>query len=888
MSRWFTARGPGGRVAIRVAFGIVALCAARAPLTGQCGPSREYIRLGGRVVAIESAGPTVSTASLPAGSVGTQYSQQLTATGGVGPYTWAVTTGSLPSGLNLPADTIAGSPTAAGTTPFTVTATDSCGRPGSKALSITIGAPVIQITTTSPLPAGTVGSAYQQDLAASGASAAAQWTLQSGTLPQGLALSNLPNGAGRISGTPTDPVQPANFTIKVTDGANTASKAFVLTINPVVLTIVTATLPDGMVSSAYSQTVNASGGSGTRTWSVDSGTLPAGLQLNPQANGSLVISGTPTSAAQPANFTLRVVDSSGSATRAFTPTIWPALTVTTASLPTGTVAVAYSATLQASGGNGSYSWSYTGSLPTGLSLNTVTGAITGSPSAGGSFSFTVTVTDTGGRTASRALSISVGAGSLTIVTPSPLSSGSKNLSYQTTIQASGGTAGYFWNVVIGLGNLPPGLSLTNPCTANSCTITGVPSQPGDFTFTIRISDSGNPQQAATKQFTIRILDAMLITAFPQPMVQAGHVSGLWASQPVTWSITPPTGSGYVGPTSSSTGIYQAPLGITSTQSATVTGTGIGGNYSVALTAMPDPTLTPNSGSPINTGQLTTFAVKGFSLDNWQGAYEFVEMVFNASASNIQAGPLCQIKYYPYTQTIYVDDGQTWSSRSLQSSEILATNRCAIGPGATEVRNGTSLTFSVPVAFTSTFLGSHAEWGSYSNCDPYACDAYTGSFTVASQASSVTVAPTTASLSPNGSQQFTPTVTGQPTTAVTWSVTPQAGTVTSGGLYTAPSVISVTDAAAQSVAVKATSQWDPAKSATAAVSLLPTDIRLTTTPSLSLYRAVNSITADTNCLVNGAASVTLAAGSVIRLQPGFTATAGSAATTFRAMIDPTIH
>ena len=88
------------------------------------------------------------------------------------------------------------------------------------------------------------------------------------------------------------------------------------------------------------------------------------------------------------------------------------LTITTASLPGGTLNVSYSATLAAGGGTSPYTWSIaSGSLPAGLSLNSSTGVISGMPTAAGTFSFTVQVSDSGNpeQTAIKALSIAVAA-----------------------------------------------------------------------------------------------------------------------------------------------------------------------------------------------------------------------------------------------------------------------------------------------------------------------------------------------------------------------------------------------------------------------------------------------------------------------------------------------
>src|ERR1035438_4906627 len=99
----------------------------------------------------------------------------------------------------------------AGPSNFTVRVTDSASASATAALSITINSPALGITTAS-LPAGTVGVAYSQTLAASGGSPPYSWSLFSGALPPGLTLS----AAGTISGTPGT-AGPSNFTVRVTD-----------------------------------------------------------------------------------------------------------------------------------------------------------------------------------------------------------------------------------------------------------------------------------------------------------------------------------------------------------------------------------------------------------------------------------------------------------------------------------------------------------------------------------------------------------------------------------------------------------------------------------------------------------------------------------------------
>jgi mono/diheme cytochrome c family protein len=185
-----------------------------------------------------SSGPAalnISTTSLPAGTVGTVYSQTLAATGGTSPYTnWVVSSGTLPAGLALAPATgvISGTPTTAATSNFTVSVTDSAATPATvtKALSITVTAAgaALSITTSSPLAAGTVGTAYGPvTLSATGGTPPYTWSIATGsTLPAGLTLT-----AGVISGTPTT-AGTFSSNIMVTDAAaGTATTAFSITVN---------------------------------------------------------------------------------------------------------------------------------------------------------------------------------------------------------------------------------------------------------------------------------------------------------------------------------------------------------------------------------------------------------------------------------------------------------------------------------------------------------------------------------------------------------------------------------------------------------------------------------------------------------------------------------
>jgi hypothetical protein len=170
----------------------------------------------------------------------------------------------------------------------------------SNAASLTVNA-LVAITTSSPLPTGTVGVAYSQTLSARGGTGQYTWSLSSGSLPGGLSLNP---ATGQIGGQPST-LGMFYCLVKATDsGHSSTSKTLALSIDPPLVISTSSPLPAGTVSVAYAQTLTATGGSGQYTWSVAAGVLPSGLSLTP-ANG--LIAGLPTTAAT-SNFTMGVTD----------------------------------------------------------------------------------------------------------------------------------------------------------------------------------------------------------------------------------------------------------------------------------------------------------------------------------------------------------------------------------------------------------------------------------------------------------------------------------------------------------------------------------------------------------------------------------------------------
>ena len=447
------------------------------------------------------AAVTITTASLPNGAVGQLYSRPVQATGGTGALTWTISAGSLPRDLNLDPATgvISGTPTRTGTSSFTVRVQDAAGQSDTQALSITINTtpppPTPPEITTTTLPPGTVGVAYNQPVQAAGGTGALTWSIIAGSLPANLQL-NPTNGV--ISGTPTVEGT-SSFTVRVQDtGGLSDVQDLSIRINPPAPPdIITTTLPAGTLGQFYNQTVQAIGGTGARTWSISSGNLPPGLNLDGTTG---VISGTPT-VPDTFSFTVQVQDAAGGSDQQALSIVITLLNppiITTTALPGGTVGQAYSQTLQATGGVGILVWNLAGgSPPAGLSLSP-DGTISGTPTAGGTQNFTVRVTDTLNQSATQSLSIDVGQ-SLAI-TSNNLADAEVGKNYKRMIQRSGGIGPFTWSVAP---PLPDGLNL-DPATGE---ISGNPAKgtEGEYALAFTVQDSSTPTpQIATRVLTLKI------------------------------------------------------------------------------------------------------------------------------------------------------------------------------------------------------------------------------------------------------------------------------------------------------------------------------------------------------------------------------------------------
>jgi hypothetical protein len=518
---------------------------------------------------------TVLPTTLPNPTVGTAYSQTVTASGGTAPYTFSRTAGALPKGVTLSAGgTLTGTPSEGGSFSFTVQASDSSSSgpfTGTQAYSVTVAAPTIAISPTT-LSDGTVGTAYSQALAASGGTAPYTFLPAGGTLPPGLTLS----ASGDLTGTPTAGGS-FSFTVQASDsstgtGPYSTGRSYTVTIAAPTIMLSPTTLPDATAGAAYSQAITASGGTAPYTYTQPTGTLPAGVTFS-----AGTLSGTPTETGS-FTFTLEATDSSGGASysgsRAYTLTVGnPQIVMTPTTLPAATAGVAYSQAITASGGTAPYTYTVAyGALPAGLSLSQ-DGTLSGTPTVTGTLDVPVSATDsTGNGTFSGFMryALTIGAPTITIA-PTTLPAGTVGAAYSQAPAGTGGTAPYAYTISSAL---PDGLTLS----ASTGAISGTPTTAGTFNFTLTATDSttGNGPYADDVAYSIVIAAADTITSLSATPAASVFGQSVILSAAVT-NVAPATGA----PAGSV--IFTGPVGFT-LQTVALDSSGVAELISTALPA----------------------------------------------------------------------------------------------------------------------------------------------------------------------------------------------------------------------------------------------------------------------------------------------------------------
>jgi hypothetical protein len=342
---------------------------------------------------------------------------------------------------------------------------------------------------------GIVGTPYNWAFRVYGGCPPYDIVVKSGSLPPGLSLSS----SGTISGTPTT-AGTWSFWAELRDTgcgpsatcppAGTscsapAQRPFSITITQKLTVTTPSPLSPATVGVPYALKLTADGG-GSQTWSVASGTLPAGLAL--AADGTL--SGTPTAATPaPVSVVVKVTDGSRTDTKTLVIDVVTPLAVTAPALRTGEVGQALrTTTLAATGGRTPYAWTIE-SAPAGVALDPTSGALSGTPTAPGSFPLKLTVKDAYGTTASV---------DATLVVKAKLAAITKRLAptkvgktYRFVLRTNGGVAPFTWKVASG--KFPVGIRL-NRATG---VLSGTPRKAGTFPLTFVVRDSYGLESTTT-------------------------------------------------------------------------------------------------------------------------------------------------------------------------------------------------------------------------------------------------------------------------------------------------------------------------------------------------------------------------------------------------------
>jgi hypothetical protein len=650
----------------------------------------------------------------------------VTGGGGTTPLSYSISPG-LPTGMSISSSTgaISGTPSATlAATSFTVTVTDTNGATASNSFTLTVNSAV---TATQAIPTETLTQNHATTgftpVTGGGGTGSLSYTV-SPTLPTGLSISS---STGAISGTPTATAVATTYTVTVTDiNGATASNTFVLIVNSAVTatqSISSAILTQNFAVTSFTP-ITSGGGTAPRTYGV-SPTLPAGLTLS---STSGAITGTPTATLAATPFTVTVTDANGAtASNTFSLTVNGAVTATQA-IASKTLTQNHAATsftpITGGGGVGTLAYSISPTLPTGLSFDTSTGAVTGTPTATlGATTFTVTVTDANSATASNTFSLTINSAvtATQAVASATLTANAAATSF-TPVTGGGGAPPLSYAVSP---TLPAGLSMAS----GSGAITGTPTAlSAATTYTVTVTDANGG--AATNTFALTVNAPALTTT------QAVASANVVANSPITPFI-PVTASGGFGTVTFALSGATLPNGLSfSTTTGQISGTPTALLAATTFTVTATDQTTPTAQTSSQTFSLTvtapalttTQAIASTTLTAETPATPFIPVTasggfgaisfalsgatlpsglsFNTSNGQITGTPTVAAAATVFTVT--ATDSATPTRQTSSKTFSLTVNKAA--PGVVVTSSPPTALYGTPVTFTATLSGGASPTG----------------------------------------------------------------------------------------------------------------------------------------------------------------------------------
>ena len=507
-------------------------------------------------VGVEQAGasPTLAFTSPPAGNYGTVYPPVLIlgtsysyngieATGNVGTVTYTLNS-ALPQGLSLDPTTgaVTGTDTLdpSGTPVYTFVTISDSSSPTANAFFIfqpDSGLSAMPTAAPTTIDPGQASYSWNGDTTTGGVGTIT-YSDTNAALPAGLSFDT---STGIVSGPPSLSATPATITVTATDADGaTASQAYTFGVDPALgftSTAAPTSIDPGESNYSWNGDV-ATGGVGTISYSDNAATLPAGLSFDPTTG---IFSGSPAANATGGTITVTATDADGVAlSQPYTFTVGTALSFVSSADPTfidpGQANYSWNGDT-ATGGVGPITYSAPGNFPGGLSFNTTTGAVTGSPSASDTDTqVNIFAADSHGAVIEHTYNFIVGVPLAFISTtdPTTMDPGQANYSWNGDT-ADGGVGTITYSAP---GNFPAGLTFD----ATTGAVTGSPSaNVADTQVDVFATDSLGAVIEHTYNFIAGVPLAFVSTTDPTTM-DPGQANYSWngdtatgGSGPITYS-----------------------------------------------------------------------------------------------------------------------------------------------------------------------------------------------------------------------------------------------------------------------------------------------------------------------------------------------------------------